>query len=76
MSDSVPPPGGPTCDSCGRDEDDLARAHRVYVVPESWDTPGSVTVQDEVEVWCFSCRTHYPHQPLDDVQDGDAGSAG
>ena len=52
------------CDSCGRQEDDLAAVHRVYVVPESWDTAGSVSVEDGVERWCFPCRTHYPHQPL------------
>ncbi len=38
---------------------------RVYVVPESWDTPGSATVEDDVERWCFVCITHYPHQPLE-----------
>lgn len=38
------------------------RVHRVYVVPEAWDTPGKVDVQDEVEHWCFACRTQYPHE--------------
>lgn len=54
----------PTCDSCGRDEDDLVEVHRVYVVPEAWDTPGSEKTLTEVERWCFSCRTHYPHQEV------------
>ena len=54
------------CDSCGRDADDLEQVHRVYVVPESWDTPASATVEPDVERWCFVCRTHYPHQPLDE----------
>ena len=53
-----------TCDSCGRDEPDLVAVHRVYVVPESWDTPGSEKTLAEVEQWCFSCRTHYPHQEV------------
>jgi hypothetical protein len=52
----------PTCDSCGREDSELVAVHRVYVVPESWDTPGSEKVLAEVEQWCFSCRTHYPHQ--------------
>jgi len=53
------------CDSCGRDDEDLESVHRVYVTPESWDTAGRVDVVDEVERWCFACRTHYPHQPVD-----------
>ena len=56
-----------SCDSCGHDTDDLERVHRVYVVPESWDTPGSVTVEPGVERWCYPCRTHYPHQPVDEA---------
>lgn len=51
-----------TCDSCGREETELVAVHRVYVVPESWDTPGSEKTLTDVEQWCFSCRTHYPHQ--------------
>ena len=35
--------------------------HRVYVTPEAWDTEEKVEVVDEVERWCFPCRTHYPH---------------
>ena len=38
--------------------------HRVYVTPETWDTEGKVEVVDEVERWCFVCRSHYPHQPV------------
>jgi hypothetical protein len=53
-----------TCESCGRDADDLARVHRVYVTPEAWDTEEKAEVQPEVEAWCFSCRTHYPHQEI------------
>ena len=39
--------------------------HRVYVTPESWDTEGKVDVVDEIERWCFVCRSHYPHQEVD-----------
>ena len=52
------------CDSCGIQEVEVARVHRVYVTPEAWDTEGKVEVLDEVERWCFPCRTSYPHEPL------------
>ena len=39
----------PTCDSCGREDSELVAVHRVYVVPESWDTPGSEKILAEVE---------------------------
>ena len=50
------------CDNCAREDDELEPVKRMYVVPESWDTPGSVSTLDEVERWCFSCRTQYPHE--------------
>jgi hypothetical protein len=53
-----------TCESCGATADDLIAVHRVYVTPEAWDTEGKVDVVDEVELWCFPCRSLYPHQPL------------
>jgi hypothetical protein len=49
-----------TCDSCGG-PGSLEPVHRLYVVPETWDTEGSVTQVAEVEHWCFSCRSMYPH---------------
>ena len=54
-----------TCDSCGRDADDLERVNRVYVTPESWDQEGKAEVVPDVESWCFPCRTHYPHQEVE-----------
>jgi hypothetical protein len=54
------------CESCGRtDEDDVQPVHRVYITPEAWDSEGKVDVVAEVEQWCFVCRSHYPHQPVD-----------
>ncbi|MFI5041205.1 MAG: hypothetical protein ACHQNA_05055 [Acidimicrobiales bacterium] len=50
------------CENCARDDGDLVSVHRVYIVPEAWDTPGSSTVMAEAEWWCFSCRSMYPHQ--------------
>jgi hypothetical protein len=40
---------------CGSDADDLEPVHRVYLMPE----PERL---EEVEQWCFSCRSQYPHE--------------
>jgi hypothetical protein len=54
------------CENCGgEDDDELALVRRTYVVPESWETPGSATTLDEAELWCFSCRSQYPHEVTD-----------
>ncbi|MDQ3147484.1 MAG: hypothetical protein M3R01_11245 [Actinomycetota bacterium] len=53
-----------TCESCGRGAEDLEPVHRIYVTPEAWDAEGRAEVLGEVERWCFSCRSHYPHQEL------------
>ena len=52
------------CESCGRDDEEVVSVRRVYVTPETWDTEGKVDIVDEVEQWCFSCRSHYPHQEV------------
>jgi hypothetical protein len=60
-----------TCVSCGALADDTARVRRVYVTPGGWDlgadepAPDRVEVVDEVEAWCFPCRSQYPHQPVE-----------
>jgi len=53
------------CENCAREDDDLVLVNRVYVVPESWDTPGSSTTMPDAELWCFSCRSLYPHEAVD-----------
>jgi hypothetical protein len=61
LIDLVEPP--PTrCDSCGDDGVDLAPVKRVYVTPGSGEDPDAHQVLDEVEWWCYPCRTHYPHE--------------
>jgi hypothetical protein len=55
----------PTCESCGAPSDDLVEVHRVYVTPAAWDTEERVDVVDEVELWCFPCRSLYPHQEIE-----------
>ena len=56
------------CENCAREDDDLIVVRRMYVVPESWDTPASSTTLEETELWCFSCRSQYPHEPAEDDQ--------
>jgi hypothetical protein len=53
------------CDSCGDDAVEVVALHRIYLTPEAWDQEEKVEVLDEVERWCFPCRTSYPHQLLD-----------
>ena len=68
-ADSPEPQASPaTCESCGAHvdgADDLVPVHRVYVTPAAWDTEENVEVVDEVERWCFPCRTLYPHQEIE-----------
>ena len=52
-----------TCESCGAVEDQLYPVHRRYVTPAEWDTPARDVTLQHVEQWCFSCCTHYPHEP-------------
>ena len=52
------------CTSCGSDAADVVDVRRVYVTPAAWDTEEKVEVVDEVEHWCFPCRTHYPHEEV------------
>ena len=53
------------CDSCGDDAVEVVPLHRIYLTPEAWDQEEKVEVLDEVERWCFPCRTSYPHQLID-----------
>ena len=44
---------------------DVVALHRIYLTPEAWDQEEKVEVLDDVEHWCFPCRTSYPHQLVD-----------
>jgi hypothetical protein len=57
------------CENCGVEDDELVLVRRVYVVPASWDTPGSETVLEEPELWCISCCSQYPHELADDGEE-------
>lgn len=53
-----------SCESCGADVTDAAPVLRKYVTPGAWDQEPGERVLDEVELWCFACRTQYPHEPV------------
>lgn len=61
---SGPVPVG-RCESCGDVDVEVERVRRVYLTPESWDTQQRVEPAG-LEMWCFVCRTHYPHAEPDD----------
>jgi len=64
----------PTCESCGALDAELVLVRRLYVTPETWDTPASVRVVDPPEQWCVSCCSHYPHEPVEpDARDEPGG---
>lgn len=66
--------GSGRCDSCAAQDHDLVEVHRVYLaaVPgRDMEAAGvsevgtlRATPLDEVERWCFSCRSLYPHEPV------------
>jgi hypothetical protein len=56
------------CENCARPDDELIAVRRIYLVPESWDTPASSTTMPEVELWCFSCRSMYPHELIEEEE--------
>ncbi len=49
-----------TCESCGASEADLFLVRRTYPGAE-----GGGRTLDEIESWCFSCCTSYPHEPVE-----------
>lgn len=51
------------CENCARPDEELELVHRVYVTPETWDTPAAIQTLDEGELWCPTCRSQYPHEP-------------
>jgi len=51
--------GPAVCESCAREDDDLVAVRRVYL------SEGEPTVLPQVELWCFACRTMYPHEEVD-----------
>ncbi len=54
------------CENCAAPDDELLLVRRVYLVPPSWDSPGSRSVIAEPELWCVSCVSQYPCELVDD----------
>ena len=52
------------CESCGAPEpaEALAPVHRVYLLTDDEGRVVGETVLPEVERWCRSCRSLYPHK--------------
>jgi hypothetical protein len=75
-----------TCQSCGRDGEEVAAVQRVYLLSPEAEVAGEdpaagaeapserIRVEDEVEYWCWSCREHFPHVPLDPGSTDRAGT--
>jgi hypothetical protein len=53
------------CENCATPDEELVLVRRVYVTPESWDTPASEQVVEIPELWCISCLSQYPHDVVD-----------
>ena len=56
------------CENCARteaNESDLVQVHRVYLELDEWEEEEpKATVMEEIERWCVSCRSIYPHQEV------------
>lgn len=56
------------CENCALADEELVLVRRVYVVPETWDTPASHSVVPDPELWCVSCVSQYPCEPADETE--------
>ena len=60
------------CENCAMADEELVLVRRVYVTPESWDSPDATArLVDETELWCVSCMSQYPHVLADGEEDGE-----
>lgn len=67
-------PSEEPCENCARPDADLVVVQRIYLMPvdpASNDGAGGVVqeVLDDLERWCFSCRSQYPHVLVDVTDD-------
>lgn len=53
------------CESCARDDDDLVLVHRIYIELGGEGEENRSTVIQQPELWCFTCRSMYPHRVAD-----------
>ncbi len=59
---------GMHCESCGDDSGDLAAVQRIYMVDGKDGGPANVL--DDIEQWCFPCRSLYPHRTVVESDEG------
>ena len=68
-----------TCESCGRDEAELTKVQRVYLISDSDSTgldsagpaaplaeleASATPTAGDIELWCASCCATFPHAPV------------
>ena len=59
----------PTCESCGRDENEVTKVQRVYLVADDTGTERSpaeieasaTPTAGDIEMWCASCCATFPN---------------
>jgi hypothetical protein len=56
------------CENCGFADEELVLVRRVYLTPETWDQPASQRVVPDPELWCVSCVSQYPCEPVGDEE--------
>jgi hypothetical protein len=59
--------GSGECDNCATPDNELVPVRRVYLRPETWDSPASEQVMADVERWCVSCWSQYPNVVVDET---------
>jgi hypothetical protein len=60
------------CENCAMPDEELILVRRVYVTPERWDSPEAPAREvGDPELWCVSCCSQYPHNPVDGEEDMD-----
>lgn len=52
------------CESCGGTDDELVLVQRVDLGAEQ-PGPSPPATSGAEELWCFSCRSMYPHEEAD-----------
>lgn len=54
------------CEGCAGEDDDLVLVRRLYPGAGGQEGPGTAPGSETAELWCFSCRSQYPHEVAED----------
>ncbi len=57
------------CENCGHPDEELAFVRRVYLDVEKPDPAEGRQAVGDPELWCLSCRSQYPFDPVEDDTD-------